>query len=149
MNELKKAFVNIALTFSILFVLYLTMIPHELIGTGNVGVNSVHRFNYNLNPLPLLDDFQKASLKYLIINDLGNMTLFVPFGFILTAKYPQFKLAHLIFMGALFSATIEWIQLFLPNRMTDINDVILNTTGAVVGYLLFRFVQGVEQEENR
>jgi glycopeptide antibiotics resistance protein len=49
-----------------------------------------------------------------------------------------------MFMGALFSATIEWIQLFLPNRMTDINDVILNTTGAVVGYLLFRFVQGAE-----
>jgi glycopeptide antibiotics resistance protein len=50
-------------------------------------------------------------------------------------------------MGALFSSIIECIQLFLPNRTTDINDVILNTIGTVAGYLLFRFVEKDEEKQ--
>ncbi|GAY78046.1 VanZ family protein [Sporolactobacillus inulinus] len=147
MNGLKQAMINIALTFSILFVLYLTMIPHGLIGTGNWHGGPVHHFNVNMNPLNLFDDFRSASMKYFIIDDLGNVLLFLPFGCMLTLKYPYFKFLHLVFMGALFSSIIECIQLFLPNRTTDINDVILNTIGTVAGYLLFRFVEKDEEKQ--
>ncbi|MCO7124288.1 VanZ family protein [Sporolactobacillus shoreicorticis] len=141
MKQLKTAFVNIFLTFSILFVLYLTLIPHDVIHTGNVAEPPARHFTINLNPLMIFKNFQSDSLFYFIVDDLGNMMLFLPFGFFLTMKYPHFHWAHTLFIGALFSATIEWIQLFMPNRMTDIDDVILNTTGAVLGYMLYRFVQ--------
>ncbi|MET1250123.1 VanZ family protein [Sporolactobacillus sp. STCC-11] len=144
MKGLKTAIANILLTLSILFVFYLTLIPHGVIHTGTVTGTPIQRFNVNLNPLVIFQNVQSASLFYFIIDDLGNILLFLPFGFFLTMKYPQFRWPHAIFMGALFSATIEWIQLFLPNRMTDIDDVILNTTGAVLGYMLYRFVQREE-----
>ncbi|MCQ2010424.1 VanZ family protein [Sporolactobacillus sp. STSJ-5] len=144
MKQLKIALANILLTFSILFVLYLTLIPHGIIHTGNVAGTPVQHFTINLNPLVIFKNFQSASLFYFIVDDLGNIMLFLPFGFFLAMRYPQFHWAHALFMGALFSATIEWVQLFLPNRMTDIDDVILNTTGAVLGYMFYRFVQREE-----
>ncbi|MFD2618583.1 VanZ family protein [Terrilactibacillus laevilacticus] len=39
-------------------------------------------------------------------------------------------------MGCLLSISIECIQLFMANRCSDIDDVILNTLGAWVGYLV-------------
>lgn len=145
MKEVKLALSNILLTFSILFVLYLTMIPHGRIRTG-MDSGSAHYFNYNLNPIHLFEDLQHASLFYLIVDIIGNIILFVPFGIFLTMRFPELKVAHVGFVGAFFSSTIECIQLFLPNRMTDIDDVILNTTGAIVGYLLFRFVESAREE---
>ncbi|MES9793108.1 VanZ family protein, partial [Priestia megaterium] len=43
-------------------------------------------------------------------------------------------------VGMLLSMTIECIQLFLPNRWTDIDDVILNTIGTGIGYCLFKLI---------
>ncbi|MCO7174865.1 VanZ family protein [Sporolactobacillus kofuensis] len=149
MKEVKLALINILLAFSILFVLYLTMIPHALIHTGDVNGAVVQRFNYNLNPLLIFQNFKTDSLFYFLVDDLGNIMLFIPFGLFLSMRFPEFKFGQIGFFGALFSATIEWVQLFLPNRMTDIDDVILNTTGALVGYFLYRFyVEAGEEVDN-
>ncbi|GAQ02491.1 antibiotic resistance protein VanZ [Companilactobacillus farciminis] len=40
-------------------------------------------------------------------------------------------------MGAMISVSIEALQFVLNTGVTDIDDVIFNTLGAVVGYLLY------------
>ncbi len=40
----------------------------------------------------------------------------------------------------MFSIVIEIVQLFLPNRWTDIDDVILNTLGTGIGYSVFKII---------
>ena len=45
-------------------------------------------------------------------------------------------------LGFLCSCSIEFIQFFI-GRSTDIDDVILNTTGALLGYLLYVLVRAV------
>ena len=42
--------------------------------------------------------------------------------------------------GAGFSLIIELIQLFFRARVTDIDDLILNTLGFAIGYLCYRAV---------
>jgi glycopeptide antibiotics resistance protein len=73
---------------------------------------------------------------------LLNILLLIPFGFGLPF-ITNFRMKKIVVIGALFSIVIEFLQLItgfmakITFRIADINDVIFNTTGAAVGYLLF------------
>ena len=40
-------------------------------------------------------------------------------------------------MALAYSAAIELIQLFVPDRSADVDDVIVNVAGAMIGYLVY------------
>ena len=71
-----------------------------------------------------------------------NILLLIPFGFGLPF-ITNFRMKRVVVMGALVSIVIELLQLMsglvanLTFRVADINDVIFNTIGALIGYLLF------------
>ncbi len=44
-------------------------------------------------------------------------------------------------MGMVFSLTVECIQTMLPGRMPDIDDIMLNTFGAFLGYQLYTYMR--------
>ncbi|WP_125607823.1 VanZ family protein [Lapidilactobacillus bayanensis] len=76
----------------------------------------------------------------------GNLLLLMPFTFLialLNAKFANFKAALIIAFGT--SSIIELSQLimnyfYLGNRIFDLNDLILNTLGGLIGYCLLRIV---------
>ncbi|NGY76386.1 VanZ family protein [Bacillus megaterium] len=49
-------------------------------------------------------------------------------------------------MGMFFSVLIEIVQLFMPNRWTDIDDVLLNTLGTGIGYSLFKTLNYIKED---
>ena len=73
---------------------------------------------------------------------LLNILLLVPFGFGLPF-ITNFRMPKIVVMGALFSIVIEVLQLItgfmakITFRIADINDVIFNTAGVAIGYLVF------------
>jgi glycopeptide antibiotics resistance protein len=73
---------------------------------------------------------------------LLNILLMIPFGFGLPF-ITNLRLKKVAIIGALFSIVTEILQLItgfiagIAFRIADINDVIFNTLGVVVGYLLF------------
>ena len=91
----------------------------------------------DINLIPLLA-LRLADVK----TSLLNIALFIPFGFGLPF-ITKLQMRKVIVAGVLFSVSIEFLQLLtgvmahMTFRTSDINDVIFNTTGAVVGYLLF------------
>ena len=119
---------------TLFYIGYLTMLPHPSlgIGVGDGGINFV--------PFAMMHGlFTEKSLWTFIINVFGNIFLFVPFGFMLPWKFPKANTAFWAAVaGASLSACIEIIQLLFSSRFTDIDDIILNTGGAVIGYLLFK-----------
>src|SRR6185437_12404629 len=69
---------------------------------------------------------------------LGNVALFVPFGFLLPAAVRACRRPWaLLVAAAAFSVLIETLQAILPGHTTDVDDVILNTAGAALGFLAF------------
>ena len=72
--------------------------------------------------------------RHAVINLIGNVVMFVPAGFFL----PMVRLKNtlLISLGAL--AVIETVQLFTLLGSMDIDDVILNMAGVLIGYALFK-----------
>ena len=75
-----------------------------------------------------------------------NVLLFVPFGFGLAEKLRERKLSRLATLlvvwvaGAVFSYAIELTQIYIPMRDSGWEDVLTNSTGAVVGFFLFEIL---------
>jgi glycopeptide antibiotics resistance protein len=88
----------------------------------------------------LLDFFQAHAVTDWITYDrlefISNVAMFVPIGlfFLLLFGRRQWWLAILV--GFVMTLGIEAAQLYIPGRVSDIRDVVSNTTGAIVGVVL-------------
>ena len=90
-------------------------------------------FNPNKNLIPFSDGF---SLSFIL-----NIFLFIPLGFLcsfISKSYQSVKGTFLIGCG--LSLSIEIVQLFTQYRATDIDDLITNIIGALMGYFCFKII---------
>jgi glycopeptide antibiotics resistance protein len=72
-------------------------------------------------------------------NLFGNLALLLPLGLIGPIAFPALdRWWRLALVAVLYSVAIELIQLAVPDRSADIDDVIVNVAGALVGYLLLK-----------
>lgn len=77
-------------------------------------------------------------LSIRIQNLLGNVLLFVPFGFLLPGSFRRFQRIMLtIGAAAVLSLFYEVIQLLFDFGSFDVDDLLLNTLGGFIGYMLF------------
>lgn len=75
---------------------------------------------------------------YKASNLLGNIIGFIPLGFFLPFLLPWFRrFMVILFTGFFISLGFELIQLVFGLGVFDVDDLILNTTGTLLGYLLF------------
>lgn len=92
----------------------------------------------NLEPgFTIRSMLDKGSRGQKLVNLAGNVLIFVPLGFLPPLLWK--KARHLwaaLMLSAGSSCMIEFLQLFL-GRSVDVDDVILNTLGGLLGYLLF------------
>jgi hypothetical protein len=112
-------------------ILFLTLYPFRV---------NVHRaLAQNARPFLLGTAHKKLGALDVFLNVL----LFVPFGFGLAEKLrekgkPRFAtFLWAVALGAICSYGIEFSQLFIPPRDSGWTDVFTNSTGSVVGFLLF------------
>ncbi len=73
---------------------------------------------------------------------LGNIIMFMPIGFFPALLWRKWRWWKSLLAGFCSSFTIEFIQFFI-GRSTDIDDVILNTTGALAGFWVFCLLRAV------
>jgi glycopeptide antibiotics resistance protein len=109
-----------------LFCLYLSAV-FSLVGIPNV---TYYRPELNLNLVPF--DGMIGDLT----NSILNVVLFIPLGLFLPVQWEPFrKLLPCTVYGFGLSLSIELLQI-LTFRATDVNDIITNVTGCVLGFLL-------------
>jgi hypothetical protein len=89
----------------------------------------------------VLDDCAAAgaALHYLVADVGGNLLLFVPLGLALVGALPLAgrgrRWLAAVGLALVLSAGIEAVQLAMPSRATDVDDVLFNTLGAALGGL--------------
>lgn len=109
-----------------LFALYLCIV-YDLVGPPNI---TYMNWDPAVNWIPLIgmaDDLRSSGL---------NVLMFVPLGAALPLMWKRFRnMMATVSFGFGLSAAIELSQLFTL-RATDINDLITNTLGTIIGYLL-------------
>ena len=91
----------------------------------------------NLQPFLMFKQFQIASTQV-----IGNLVMLLPLGIYIPLLFPRlagfFKVCIICLS---VSVSIELMQLITNARSTDIDDVILNTSGAIVGYIIYKVLR--------
>ncbi|SDF73345.1 VanZ family protein [Epilithonimonas hungarica] len=78
-------------------------------------------------------------------NMIGNIVMFIPYGF-LGILYPKLnRLGWLLLAFIVVINIIEFSQFYFKRGFADVDDVILNTLGVVIGFLIYKkcfFIKG-------
>ena len=82
----------------------------------------------------------------ILAEKLLNIALFIPLGFLLGGILGKDKFWQVVLMGCLFSVSIELLQLFLKRGFCEVDDVIHNTLGTMVGYGVWRGVEKIAEK---
>ena len=140
-NETKKLIRRTGLG---LFVIYMLLLLYFLFFSEKYGrvTEAEREFRYNLVPFVEIRRFwvyrHQLGLLALMTNICGNVIGFVPYGYILPVVARRMQNGFLIVLsGFCLSLTVETIQLITRVGCFDVDDLILNTLGAALGYLLF------------
>lgn len=132
----KRMILKILFALNIIAILLVTVFPMSY----GLAIPRV----INLVPLVGMYDLMFNSVDISVpIRNLGlNILLFVPFGFFLSLKKPSLQkklILNVIIKGFLLSLFIEVVQYAFPmGRSADIDDLILNTVGTFLGYIIWR-----------
>jgi glycopeptide antibiotics resistance protein len=96
------------------------------------------------NPWPFttiriyLDNLDSA---FWVSQAVGNVLLMLPIGLLGPLALPLLdRWWRVALLAATLSSCIELAQLLVPDRSADVDDVLLNTLGALLGYALLRLL---------
>ena len=111
-----------------------------------LDVDKIFPLWINLIPIVHLFDVYDGWL----INIIGNVTMFIPVGLAWPFCFKKLDtLWKTVLVGAGFPLFIEITQLPFYDRCSDIDDIILNTTGIFIGALIYFGVKLLKNRKNR
>lgn len=133
------------------WVISMTLLPIELGPPGSgVGLDPYWQDSVNLVPFATVQLYLESNLGAIAwANLLGNLLLLVPFGALGPVAWRKLdRLGRILGVGLGISVAIEMLQFakrFVDvlgmTRSVDIDDVILNVAGVLIGYVLYRLVR--------
>lgn len=125
--------------WSFLLILYMSILFSEVVGFPSYP--EIKRFtslgepliNMKINWVPLNDGLSLSTIL--------NCLCFIPLGVALPVMWTKFeKFLPTLLYGFLFSMYIEVSQFFTLHRVSDITDLLMNTTGVIFGWILLNYV---------
>lgn len=125
--------------FSLLFMLYILILFYVVTYQDPIS-DSIS--SYNLMPFKEMFRYELGTTLF-YKNIVGNLLIFVPFG-LFTAYYLKTKRVGLILTLSLISSvTIEFAQRLIIGRVFDVDDIILNVVGAIIGYFVYVIIEAI------
>lgn len=135
------------------FLLYLTFLTKIILFKNRIG--KIHYFNYRkFRSITVSENFKRANIiplktitklmgegltVFVIENIIGNIIVFIPYGILLPILLPSLSSFYKIGMIAIATSLIfELIQLVAVLGIFDVDDIILNTLGAVIGFAIYQ-----------
>lgn len=103
--------------------------------------------NYGVsNFIPFKEIFRYSIGSHKFIkNVLGNIMLFIPFGFLSSYLLKNRKFSIVTILTIIASLTIETVQYYI-GRVFDIDDIILNLLGGIIGFLIFIGIDAIRNK---
>ena len=129
----------------VLFFLYLAGLCYFLFFAENYGrTMELEHYRYNLVPLKEIERFWKYRKElgiHSIYNLAGNILAFIPAGFFLPVLWGDKRgLLFTVCVTFQMSLVMETLQLISRVGSFDVDDLLLNTLGGVLGYFILLMV---------
>lgn len=135
------------------FLVIMLFTPNSYIANSGINLSNEHfdfvgnfkdritsgSWGVNLVPLRTIRNYIKYSgFLHTMTNILGNIIIFLPLGIFLAEIFPKArKLLNILGISFITSFFVEFIQFFI-GRSVDIDDLILNVLGSVIGYFIWK-----------
>lgn len=121
---------------------------------GRVNAEVLRYQKVNLVPFKTISNYIRMkdllNPSVFIINILGNIAAFMPFGFLLPVIVKsKRRMVWLFILSTGLSVFIEMTQGYLGVGVMDVDDVILNVLGGVLGYWVFVIVRAIVKHYGR
>ena len=134
-----RTLLNFLFVIYVILMIWLLFIQRiKYISFENYGETLIH--NLNIIPFRTIIEYinpDKEALDHAIINLAGNIVMFIPLGFFLPAFNNNCrKIGKLVLSTIIILIIIELVQLFSLTGSFDIDDIILNVVGSIIGYFL-------------
>ena len=81
------------------------------------------------------------NIYYFYAEPIGNIAIFIPFPFCMAFLLNTHNYKKLLFLAFIASFFIECTQRVLHIGVADIDDILLNTTGAFIGITIIKFIK--------
>jgi len=140
----------------VLFVMYLIALVYFMFFAESLGRtgNGQAEYAYNLELFKEIRRFivyrEQLGWKAVILNLGGNVAGFMPFGFILPIVSRRGRHWYNAFLlGFFLSLCIEATQLVFKVGSFDVDDLLLNTVGGILGFASYKVVQGIRIRRKR
>lgn len=127
---------------SVLFIMFLaalisqTVIPDFFINDDGVLLFNRGYDRINLTPFKEIRRALNVGGSFFIVNFIGNLAVFAPIAFFIALLYNSSGFFKCVLITAICSIVVEVCQI-PQDRGTDIDDVILNTLGGIIGYIIY------------
>lgn len=131
----------------ILLYIYILLLSYFLFFSERYGRDLVTQ-QYNLQPFKEIKRFIRyrgqIGWEGFIVNIFGNIIAFMPYGFLLPLLNKAYRRFYIILiLCVLFSLTVETAQLLLKVGVFDIDDILLNSFGGILGYVIFYIIYSI------
>ena len=122
--------------YGLLAIVYFLLLYYLLLSTEGATRG------FNIIPFQEITRYKIGS-RLFFYNVLGNIALFIPFGLFVSDYLKAKKTTHILLISTIISSTAEIIQ-YKIGRAFDIDDIILNVAGAIIGFILYRCIQTIK-----
>jgi glycopeptide antibiotics resistance protein len=101
---------------------------------------------YNIHPFKTIIEYlfntKQYSSRVIFINIVANIITFIPLGFFLCLLFKRFrKPFNMALCSFIVIAIIEIMQFVLNVGVFDVDDIVLNTAGCLLGYVIYRIMK--------
>lgn len=137
--------------FWVLFLCYLIVLTYFMFFSDGFGRTDHEGYAYNLTLFKEIIRFYKyrhlLGMKSFLLNTVGNVACFVPFGFILPLISRRGgRWYNTFILSFLLSLCIEVTQLIFKVGSFDVDDLFLNTLGGIIGYITVALVKYIRRK---
>lgn len=119
--------------YFVLFIVYIYLLV-SIVSYGELNVSS----GVNLMPFKEILRYELFG-ELFMMNVIGNMILYMPLGYFIGYFIKTKKTFLVMCITVFISLAGELLQTYI-GRCFDIDDIILNTLGAVIGFLVYKFL---------
>lgn len=158
-KHIKRQLRLVSFTIYLAVMAAVTIVPTHFSRVRNPSIEHVNLtpFAYSFKCILGAHRVHHDLMGFCLRNTFGNIILFLPLGILLPWTFDRWRsLGRVIALASCISISIETIQFFSrfigSPRAVDIDDVLLNTLGAAIGYVVYwclRKLQGQISKRKR
>ena len=140
---------QLSLVSLLVFIVYICILIYFVFFSDHYGrTDGFSTYRYNLTPFAEITRYVNYAdyftLENLVTNLFGNVLVFTPVGFLLPIfRKKKANVFYVTVAAFLLSLFIETVQLTFRIGVFDVDDLIMNTIGGILGYIGFKVIQGI------